>query len=184
MKKIITIIQLFLLTSLFSSVALSNLNSLESSSYQLSVGDRISVTVYGEAEMGLKETRLSDAGTISMPFIGEIKVSGMSVGRLQRYIEGKLRGDYLVEPSVTVRILEYRKFFVRGQVKKPGAFAFEPGLTLGKAVALAGGFTERASKKTVKVVREDVQGEQSTLTFKLNERLQPGDIINVQESFF
>ncbi|KEQ18503.1 polysaccharide biosynthesis/export family protein [Endozoicomonas numazuensis] len=184
MKKIITIIQLFLFATLFSPLSLSQSNILEGSSYQLSVGDRISVTVFGEEEMSLKETRLSDAGTISMPFIGEIKVRGLSVGRLQTFIEDKLRGDYLIEPVVTVRILEYRKFFVRGQVKKPGAFAFEPGLTLGKAVALAGGFTERAAKKTVTVIRENVQGEQNTLAFKLNERLQPGDIINIQESFF
>ncbi|WP_257255477.1 polysaccharide biosynthesis/export family protein [Endozoicomonas sp. SESOKO3] len=184
MKKTVTIIQMFLLVALFSPIAHGKFNALDSSSYQLGVGDRIIVSVYGEEEMSLKEARLSDAGTISMPFIGEIKVSGMSVGRLQRYIEGKLRGDYLVEPNVTVRILEYRKFFVRGQVKEPGAFAFEPGLTLGKAVALAGGFTERAAKKTVTVVRENVQGEQRILTFKLSERLQPGDIINVQESFF
>ena len=173
------------LFSQLSLAALSKTDNLPSmSSYRLSVGDMISVTVFGEREMSLEETRLTDAGTISMPFLGEIKVSGMTVGDLQKYIEDRLRGDYLVDPNVTVRIDEYRKFFVHGEVRRPGGFSFEPGLTLEKAVALAGGFTERASRKEVEVIREDTSGNPQTSNYQLKERILPGDIVNVKESFF
>ena len=75
-----------------------------------------------------------------IPFLGEIEVRGKTVGELERIITEGLRGDYLISPRVNVTIKEYRKFFVRGEVNKPGGFSFEPGLTLEKAIALAGGF--------------------------------------------
>lgn len=175
----------FTLFSQHSFATTSNTSQLLSmSTYRLSVGDLISVTVFGEEDMSLEEARLTDAGTISLPFLGEIKVSGMTVGSLQNHIEDELKGDFLVEPNVTIRIIEYRKFFVHGQVRQPGGFSFEPGLTLEKAIALAGGFTERASKREVEVIREDLEGIPATESFRLRERILPGDIVNVKESFF
>lgn len=175
----------FTLLSQHSFATASNTSQLLSmSTYRLSVGDLISVTVFGEEDMSLEEARLTDAGTISLPFLGEIKVSGMTVGSLQTHVENQLQGDFLIEPNVTVRIVEYRKFFVHGQVRQPGGFSFEPGLTLEKAVALAGGFTERASKREVEVIREDPEGNPTTKNFRLRERILPGDIVNVKESFF
>lgn len=188
MLKRLLAIPLFVCIALLSQHSLAKLSDtnqiLSMSKYRLSVGDLISVTVFGEEDMSLEEARLTDAGTISLPFLGEIKVSGMTVGSLQDYVEDKLRGDFLVEPNVTVRIIEYRKFFVHGQVRQPGGFSFEPGLTLDKAIALAGGFTERASKREVEVIREDLAGNPGTHSFRLRERILPGDIVNVKESFF
>lgn len=180
--KIIAIISLLFWAARPAASVSDNIMSM--SLYQLSVGDLISVTVFGEEDMSLEEARLTDAGTISLPFLGEVKVSGMTVGSLQNYVENKLRGDFLIEPNVTVRIIEYRKFFVHGQVRQPGGFSFEPGLTLEKAVALAGGFTNRASKREVEVIREDSDGNQATHRLRLKERVLPGDIVNVRESFF
>ena len=80
-------------------------------------------------------------------------------------------------------IEEYRPFFVNGQVEKSGAYPFQPGLTIRKAISLAGGFKERASKEKIFVIREDdktqtpVKVDQSTI-------VSPGDIITVEESFF
>lgn len=186
LRKILSLpllIGMVLFSALSSALETSN-TVLSMSTYRLSVGDMISVTVFGEEDMSLEEARLTDAGTISLPFLGEIKVSGMTVGRLQDEVENKLRGDYLIEPNVTVRIIEYRKFFVHGEVRAPGGFSFEPGLTLEKAVALAGGFTERASKKELEVIRENIDGSTVTKNSALKERILPGDIINIKESFF
>lgn len=152
------------------------------SKYKLNSGDEISISVYGEDDMSL-ETRLTDAGTISYPFLGEVKVKGMTVGELQGFITRKLKGDYFVDPKVSVSIKEYRKFFVSGEVKSPGGFSFEPGLTLEKAIALAGGFTQRASKKEIMVTREE-NGRLVEKELDLNESVLPGDIITIKESFF
>jgi polysaccharide export outer membrane protein len=94
-----------------------------------------------------------------------------------------LRGRYLLNPRVSVSIDEYRQFFVNGQVEKPGGYPFQPGITVGKAVAIAGGFKERASKTKIFVIRE---GDASHTPQKvdLNDAMNPGDIVTVEESFF
>lgn len=160
----------------------ANAEQMSFSTYGLSSGDQISITVFGEEDMEV-ETRLTDAGTITYPFLGEIRVKGKTVGELQSFLTSELKGDYFIDPKVTVKITEYRKFFVSGEVKSPGGFSFEPGLTLEKAVALAGGFTQRAARKEVVVTREE-KGRLQERTMALNESVLPGDIVNVKESFF
>ena len=153
------------------------------STYRLGSGDVVSIRVLGEDDLKREKIRLSDAGTISFPIIGEIRVLGKRVTELETLIANGLRGKYLLNPVVSVTIEEYRPFFVNGQVEKSGAYPYQPGLTIRKAVSLAGGFKERASKEKIFVIREDdktqtpVNVDQSTL-------VSPGDIITVEESFF
>ncbi|MRI34308.1 capsular biosynthesis protein [Endozoicomonas sp. OPT23] len=180
LSAILLLVTAFLSSAALSGVAQADVGSV--SKYRLNSGDLISVSVFGEDDMSV-ETRLTDAGTISYPFLGEIRVKGMTVGELQNYLIRKLKGDYFVDPKVSVAIKEYRKFFVSGEVKSPGGFSFEPGLTLEKAIALAGGFTQRASKENVVVTRE-VKGRLKERKMKLGEKVLPGDIINIKESFF
>lgn len=152
------------------------------SDYSIGSGDLLSIQVFGEEDLSL-EVRLSDAGTVSYPFLGELKVRGMSTGKLSELIETKLADGYLINPSVNVTVLEYRQFFVNGEVEKPGGYPYQPGLTLQKAVALAGGFTERASKTKIFVVADGKEGE-DPVRIKLSTMIHPGDIITVEESFF
>jgi len=107
----------------------------------------------------------------------------MTVSELEAYIYTGLKGDYLIEPSVSVSILEYRPFFINGEVEKPGGYAFQPGLTIDKAAALAGGYTERASKTKIYIDRE-VNGRTVQLTGERSMPILPGDIINIEQSFF
>lgn len=186
---------LSLFPSLFSSIAaglvvsallvsgVASADQLMSlSRYELGSGDKIGISVFGEDDME-KELILTDAGTVSYPFLGEFRVKGMTVGQLEKYITRQLKDGYFIDPRVSVSILEYRKFFVSGEVKSPGGFSFEPGLTLEKAVALAGGFTQRASKKDIMVTREE-SGRAVERELSLNESVLPGDIITINESFF
>ena len=106
----------------------------------------------------------------------------MTVGQLEKYINLRLKEGYFIDPRVSVSIKEYRKFFVSGEVKSPGGFSFEPGLTLEKAVALAGGFTQRASKKGIMVTREE-RGSAVERELALNDSVLPGDIITVKRKF-
>jgi len=153
------------------------------STYKLGVGDVISVQVVGEEDLKREKVRLSDAGTLSFPYLGEIRVRGMTVGELENFITKGLKGRYLLNPQVTVTIGEYRNFFVNGQVDKPGGYPFVPGLTVRKAISIAGGFKERASKEKINVIREDdLKG--NAIRIALDAPIKPGDIITVEESFF
>jgi len=153
------------------------------SNYRLGSGDVISIQVLGEEDLKRERIRLSDAATISYPILGEIKLFGKTVAELEALIRDGLKGRYLVNPQVTVTINEYRNFFINGQVEKPGGYPFIPGLTVRKAVSLAGGFKERASKDKIFVIRDDDRS-QTAKRVDQNAAVSPGDIITVEESFF
>ena len=177
-----SLLSLYLLVLFSSTAHAASSPSIALSSYTLNAGDLISVRVFEEDDLSI-EARLTDAGTISYPFLGEVTVRDLTVGQLEQLITRGLRGDYLVNPRVNVTILEYRKFFVRGEVKKPGGFSFEPGLTLEKAIALAGGFSARANKKDIYVTRK-ANGLRQKQRLAIDSAIYPGDIINIEESFF
>ena len=153
------------------------------STYRLGSGDVVSIRVLGEDDLKREKIRLSDAGTISFPIIGEIRVLGKRVAELETLIADGLRGKYLLNPVVSVTIEEYRPFFVNGQVEKSGAYPYQPGLTIRKAVSLAGGFKERASKEKIFVIHEDDK-TQTPVKVDQSNLVNPGDIITVEESFF
>ncbi|GGC06652.1 hypothetical protein GCM10011352_36090 [Marinobacterium zhoushanense] len=151
--------------------------------YRLGSGDVISINVFGEEDLSFEQIRMTDAGTFSYPFLGEVRALGLTAAEVEQRIIKGLKGDYLIDPKVSVSILEYRDFFVNGEVKEPGGYPFKPGLTLRKAVALAGGFTERASKSKMSIIRE--QGsDKRTFNADLDTRVLPGDIITIEQSFF
>ena len=153
------------------------------SSYRLGAGDLISIQVLGEEDLRRERVRLSDAGTISFPVLGELTVNGITVGELERRIAGGLKGRYLQNPTVTVTIHEYRPFFINGQVARPGMHPYIPGLTVRKAVTAAGGFRERASEEKIFVIR-DGDPTQTPRRVNLNSPVFPGDLLTVEESFF
>jgi polysaccharide biosynthesis/export protein VpsN len=153
------------------------------STYKLGSGDTISIRVLGEDDLKREKVRLSDAGTLSFPILGEIRVRGMTVGALEDFITTGLKGRYLLDPKVTVSIEEYRNFFVNGLVEKPGGYQFVPGLTVRKAVSIAGGFKERAARDKINIIRDD-DPTQVPRRVDLNSPVMPGDIITIEESFF
>ncbi len=155
----------------------------ELSSYKLGAGDVISIRVLGEDDLRRERIKLSDAGTISFPVLGEMRVKGMTVGALEDSITHGLKGRYLLNPQVTVTIDEYRSFYVNGMVEKPGGYPFSPGLTVRKAISIAGGFRERAARDKISVIHDD-DPKQTPRKVDLNASLLPGDILTIEESFF
>ncbi|ANG61178.1 capsular biosynthesis protein [Marinobacterium aestuarii] len=153
------------------------------SQYKLGSGDVISITIFGEEDLSVSELRLTDAGSFSYPFLGEVRALGKTAADIERLIIAGLSGDYLIDPRVSVSILEYREFFVNGEVKSPGGYPFKPGLTLRKAIALAGGFTERASDSKMMIIRDNDSSRTPTRA-SLDTAIMPGDIITIDQSFF
>lgn len=151
--------------------------------YRLASGDVIRINVFGEKELSIEEIRLTDAGTFSYPFIGEVRANGRTARELEQLLIDKLKGDYLVDPRVTVSILKYREFFISGEVKSPGGYPYQPGLTLRRAVALAGGLTERASENRISIIRDKDPSRQPQKA-TLDTQLEPGDTITIDQGFF
>ena len=151
--------------------------------YTLNAGDSVRIHVYGEEDLSFDQLLIGQNGRISYPFLGELTVAGKTASQLQAELTGGLRPDYLIDPRISVSVIKYRPFFVNGEVRSPGGVDFQPGLTLRKAVSLAGGFTERANKKQALVI-SDSDPERKEQAVGLDYKVQPGDIITVQDTFF
>ena len=180
-------LKIFIKTYLFIVCFLSILTTTiasaqETDDYILNSDDVVSVYVYDEPDLSLDNERVSNLGSITMPLVGTVVVKGLSVTQAEEKIEGLYKGDYLKNPDVRIVIDEYRQFFVNGEVKKPGAFSFRKGMTVQRAITLAGGFTERASKSDITLIEEG--NKNITKEVSLNHSVKPGDVITVQESFF
>ena len=153
------------------------------SRYRLASGDVISISVVGEDDLKREKVRLNDAGTIQFPVVGEIRIKGMTIGEVELSITSSLKGRYLVNPKVVVNIDEYRPFFINGEVFKPGGYPYVPGLTVLKAVTLAGGFKDRASKSKIFVMR-DGDSNRARQKVEMDTPIYPGDMLTIEESFF
>ena len=135
MKNIIIVLLLFVC---------STLQAAQEGDYLLDAGDQIRILVYDEPDLTV-ERFITDDGKINFPLVGSIYVTGKTTRQVQKLIHDGLKGDYLLNPSVQVVIITYRPFYIHGEVNKPGAYPYQPGLTVNQAVALSGGFTERAT---------------------------------------
>lgn len=163
----------------FSSSATDDEDN-ESSSYRLDTGDMILIKVFEEEELTV-QTTLNDRGVINYSFLGELQISEQTTREVELLLTERLKDGYLKNPSVSVSVLEYRPFFITGEVRTPGDYPFQPGLTLEKAVSIAGGFTDRASRRKIYLQRGVEQGKKR---IRFQDRVQPGDIITVEEGFF
>ena len=173
-----------LLVLLFALWLLPNAHAAEpGTQYKLAAGDVLRIIVFGEPELSMKKIRLSDAGTFSYPFLGEINALGMTPGQVEKIIVDGLKQGYLVDPKVSLSQVEYRSFYINGEVQKPGSYPFVPGLTLEKAIALGGGLTEHASIKRVTIVRGD-GGPTLTDAVTRSTVIAPGDTISIAQGFF
>lgn len=150
--------------------------------YHLAPDDQISITVFGEPDLSLKKVTIATNGAVSLPLIGQVNLKGLTIPEAEALISRRLADGYLKHPNVTVSIAEYRQFYVNGEVKKPGGYAYREGLSVQKAIALAGGFSERASEDKITLLHEN--SDQPAHKVGLTDTVRPGDIITVDESFF
>jgi polysaccharide export outer membrane protein len=151
-------------------------------SYRLGPGDALRVTVFRHEDLS-GEFTLDGDGYFAMPLVGEILGGGRSARQLENEIEVALKsGGYLVEPQVSIQVLNYRPFYIIGEVNNPGSFEYVNGMTVINAVALAGGFTYRADQDDIVISRGGSSGPE--LEAAPDTEVLPGDIIEVQERFF
>lgn len=150
--------------------------------YRVESEDILNIKVFEEPDLSIEKARISSEGTVALPLLGDVSVAGLTTAQITAKVEALLADGYLKKPKVSVSIEAYRQIFVHGEVKKPGGYSYQEGLTVQKAVVLAGGFTERASRSKLTLVREDAPDKPRRVS--LTTPVQPGDIITVGESFF
>lgn len=150
--------------------------------YRLGAGDRVRVTVFEQD--GLTNTyNVDQSGYVSLPLVGNVPARGHTAQQLEGEIADKLRQGYLRDPDVSVEIDRYRPIFVMGEVGAAGQYSYVPGLTVQKAVAIAGGFTPRANQESVDITR-DINGKVITGRVVTSDPLLPGDTVYVRERLF
>jgi len=150
--------------------------------YVLGSGDKVRVSVFGHNDIS-GEFEISGDGTISIPLIQSVQAAGLTATKLEQLITEKLMPDFLKNPKVSVEVLNYRPFYILGEVKNPGSYSYVNGITVKQAVALAGGYTYRAKKSSISISRTDDTGE-NIIEADEDASVLPGDIIEVPERFF
>jgi len=150
--------------------------------YRLGQGDQIGIQVFDEPDLTM-ESRVGSSGVINYSYLGNLEVKGKTAEQIEQEITALLEDGYLVNPAVNVTVIEFRPFFINGEVRSPGGYPYQPGLTLDKAIALAGGLTDRASARKIFVIRaDDDDGE--PVRVGMSEEIAPGDIVSIKEGFF
>lgn len=150
-------------------------------SYVLGAGDKVEIKVFGQPDLEVTAF-LGNSGEINYPFLGKVKLSGLNTSQVEQVITQGLKPNYLVNPNVYVQVVEYRPFYIHGEVKDPGAYPYQPAMTVNQAIALAGGLTERASIEKIYIYKE--QTKQQQRKGGLNSQIAAGDTIKIEQRLF
>jgi polysaccharide export outer membrane protein len=148
------------------------------SSYVLGIGDQLRVIVYGEQDLS-GVYQIDANGSISLPLIGTLQAAGRSIQGLQQYIAQQY-DQYLRDPKENLQVTQYRPFFILGEVKQPGSYAYIPGMTIKNAVALAGGYTVRGGPGGLSIEQSGTKEHDADE----NTTVAPGDTVRVNSRLF
>ena len=172
-----------LLSACSPGSSLPELQQEATGAYQLDTGDRVQVIVFGQESLS-GVFAVNDDGGVSMPLVGAVPARDLTLEEFQGEIERRLADGFLVNPSVSVQVDTYRPIFVLGEVRSPGQFPYQPGMTVLTAVSIAGGFTYRAEDDYVSITRRSREAAPTESRAARDALVEPGDVINVFERFF
>jgi polysaccharide biosynthesis/export protein len=150
--------------------------------YLLDSGDQLRVFVYGQPNLSRIYT-VDHVGNIIVPFIGSVRAQRRTTYQLARIIRRRLGAKFIRDPQVTVDMQQHRPFFILGEVRNPGQYPYVNGMTVETAVAIAGGYTPRASESGFRISRR-VDGIVEVAKGGIDYVVRPGDTIKVRERFF
>ncbi len=154
-------------------------NGGDSTGYSLGPGDRLQIVVFRHPDLS-GQFALDGEGYLALPLVGEMAAGGLTTRQLQDKIETQLKADdLLVSPHVGVQVVTHRSFYVLGEVGAPGSYAYQSGITMINAVALAGGYTPRADRSGATIGRGGCR-----LGTQADTAVEPGDILTIGERFF
>lgn len=150
--------------------------------YLLDTGDKLRIFVYGQPNLSRVYT-VDHAGTITVPLMGTVKARGLTTQDLEHTVKARLGAKYVRDPQVTVDMQQNRPFFILGEVKNAGQYPYVSGMTVEMAVAIAGGYTERASNRKFRITRR-INGLVEQVEAPIDYVVQAGDTVYVFERIF
>lgn len=149
--------------------------------YLLDTGDKLRVFVYGQPNLS-RLYAVDQIGNIAVPLIGSVRARARTTTELERAIRARLGRDFVRDPQVTVDVAQNRPFFILGEVRLPGQYPYVSAMTVETAVAIAGGYTERASERRFRITRQ-IHGLIDQIEAPSDYPLLPGDTVYVFERF-
>ncbi|EIZ79030.1 polysaccharide biosynthesis/export family protein [Novosphingobium sp. Rr 2-17] len=150
--------------------------------YLLGSGDKVRVTVYGEPNL-TGEFAVAADGTLSLPLVGDVPAAGKTTRLVADEFAKKLSDGFLANPNVAMEVSAYRPFFILGEVNTPGQYPYVNGMTAMNAIATAGGYTPRATRKVI-FIRKFGEAAETEYDLKSTLRIMPGDTIRLGERYF
>lgn len=151
--------------------------------YKLDAGDRIAINVFGEESLS-GEYEVDQSGIVSLPLAGRVKIASLTTQDAERTIAKRLSEGFVAKPNITVSVVRYRPFYVLGEVARPGGYPFYSGASVLSAVAVAGGYTYRAEKMGIRLLRQGGDGTAQPQRITPGTYIEPGDILIVPERWF
>ncbi|ARR48532.1 polysaccharide export protein [Photobacterium damselae subsp. damselae] len=179
MKKLIVFIFVYVISCITSMSVMAE-STAPKNQYLLGAGDHIQILVYNEENLSMNFI-VDSSGKVMYPLIGELQLIGKTLDQVSVEIQNRLKNGYIKNPMVTVTMRSFRDFYVSGEVKSPGNFEYHPGLTLEQAIAIAGGFTDRADRDDVSIRLKNGQLLEDVLP---TQTVNPGDTLIIDQSFF
>jgi polysaccharide export outer membrane protein len=165
------------------TVTIEGLRPSEDSSYLLGTGDKLRVTVFNETDLS-GEFEIDSQGYVRLPLIGQIPAAGLSTYKLEARVAAALvQGGYLLNPRVNVDVTTYRPFYIIGEVAKPGEYPYVNAMSVPNAIALAGGYTDRAAESEV-TIRHQGETKGQDVPADESSRIHPGDIVRVERTTY
>lgn len=148
--------------------------------YLLDTGDKLRIFVYGHPNLSRLYT-VDHQGMVPVPLIGDVPARGRTAKGLGRAIAARLGAQYVKEPQVTVDVAQNRPFFILGEVRNAGQYPYVSGMTAKAAVAIAGGFADRADERHIQITRRSHRGIIEKMDVPPDYVVQPGDTLYVYE---
>jgi polysaccharide export outer membrane protein len=164
-------------------VTVTGLRESEDDLYHLGPGDKLHVTVFNETDLS-GDFAIDGQGFVRLPLVGPVQAAGLTSFSLEaRIADAFIGGGYLLKPRVAVEIVSYRPFYIIGEVAKPGEYPYVNAMSAPNAIALAGGYSDRAVQSTIWLRH---QGESKEHEFPADEstRIRPGDVIRVERTTY
>lgn len=149
--------------------------------YRLGSGDKLRVIVFGEPNLS-GEFDVSGSGKVALPLVGQVEAQGLTVSQFETAMIDKLMDGYLNNPRVSVEVMNYRPFYIYGEVGNPGQYPYTNGMTVLNAIAVAGGYTYRANTNQIYITRGE--GAEQAYPASQAVKVLPGDVVRVPERFF
>jgi protein involved in polysaccharide export with SLBB domain len=152
--------------------------------YHLGSGDQLRITFFGKHVEDLSgDYEIDGSGLVPMPLVGNLRLGGLTLAEAESTIKDAYQPDYVLNPRISIQVLNYRPFYIMGQVNSPGSYSYVNGITVLEAIVIAGGFTKRAKESSMTIIRgTDPTREKQDATPETV--VLPGDVIEVPQRYF